>query len=379
MDYERNIKQNEKYKDEFRGCLVGGAVGDALGYPVEFLRAKDIFSQYGDDGIKEYGLAGDGKAHISDDTQMTLFTATGLLLGKTRAMTRGISGELWSYPGFAYKTWHRMQTGKSPRDEHDYGYSWLADVKEMGENRAPGNTCMSVIASGHYGTVDRPVNDSKGCGGIMRVAPVGLYFNRATATTDHIREVWEQAAGVAALTHGHELGWLPAAVLAHIVNRLCYSNLSLIEAIRESQDLLKRFYGSRQHTEPLIVLIDKAVSLVHNDATDLENIKHLGEGWVAEETLAIAFYCCLKYEEDFSKALCVSVNHDGDSDSTGAVTGNILGTLYGYERIPDKWKNNLECLNVILEVADDLCHDCQIAEHGPWDRDWERKYIENRR
>ena len=81
--------------DKFRGCLIGGAAGDALGYEVEFMLADEIFDRFGDNGITEYSLH-NGVAQISDDTQMTLFTATGLLLGTTRGMIRGIMGE---YPG----------------------------------------------------------------------------------------------------------------------------------------------------------------------------------------------------------------------------------------------------------------------------------------
>lgn len=78
--------------NKFRGCLIGGAVGDALGYAVEFLPASAIFKKYGENGITEYELHRE-VAEISDDTQMTLFTATGLLIGTTRGMTRGIMGD----------------------------------------------------------------------------------------------------------------------------------------------------------------------------------------------------------------------------------------------------------------------------------------------
>ena len=77
--------------DRFRGSLIGGAAGDALGYEVEFWSEEKIFSRYGKPGITEYELH-NGKALISDDTQMTLFTATGLLIGTTRGMTRGVMG-----------------------------------------------------------------------------------------------------------------------------------------------------------------------------------------------------------------------------------------------------------------------------------------------
>ena len=111
--------------------------------------------------------------------------------------------------------------------------------------------------------------------------------------------------------------------------------------------------------------------------SDLDAIHQLGEGWVAEETLAIAVFCALRYDNNFVKAIKCSVNHNGDSDSTGAVTGNILGAYIGYEAIPQKYKENLELLNVILTIADDLYNDCQMSEYGSYrDNIWVQKYIE---
>ena len=79
---------------------------------------------------------------------------------------------------------------------------------------------------------------------------------------------------------------------------------------------------------------------------------------------------------DHSAGIIASVNHKGDSDSTGAVTGNILGALLGYEAIEEKWKKDLELSDVILEMADDLCHGCLMSEYSPCrDEDWEMKYI----
>lgn len=69
--------------------------------------------------------------------------------------------------------------------------------------------------------------------------------------------------------------------------------------------------------------------------------------------LAIAIYCSLRYKDDFSSGIIAAVNHDGDSDSTGAITGNILGALVGYDAIEEKWKQNLELADIILEMADD--------------------------
>lgn len=355
---------------KFKGCLLGGAVGDALGYAVEFMPASAIFKKYGKNGITEYELH-HGVAEISDDTQMTLFTATGLLVGTTRGMTRGIMGNYEGYIAFSYRDWYRTQTERYPLPE-EFHYSWLVNVPEMFSRRAPGNTCLSALAQGGNGTVEHPLNHSKGCGGIMRVAPIGLYFcdKRLPAA-----EVGLTGAKAAALTHGHELGYLPAAMLTHIIWKIAESGATISGAVEDAMGVMPILFPEAKHTEELLSLIRKAVALSRENMTDLDAIRRLGEGWVAEETLAIAVYCALKYSDDFEKGIIASVNHDGDSDSTGAVTGNILGAALGLDAIPRKFTDKLELKDVILEIAEDLHHDCPISEYGPGDDLWESKYI----
>ena len=363
----------ERHLDVIRGSLFGGAMGDALGYPVEFLKREEIIKRFGDNGICKYVLSGKGLAEISDDTQMTLFTATGILIGITRGKLRGIMGPLQSYIWKSYTNWCEMQMGLNP--EGVQRFSWLMDVPEMGENRAPGTTCMHAIMKQKEGSVENPLNDSKGCGGIMRIAPVALYLNR-TGDINRMQEVFEVASEVAALTHGHELGWLSSGAAAYIINQVAFARVTVEEAARSAIKFVKEHYSDRQHMEELVVIMERALSFAKNSSADEENIRALGEGWVAEETLAIAIYCSVKYQDDFSKALCVSVNHDGDSDSTGAVTGNILGAYLGYEKIPAQWKENLECADVIDEIALDLCHGCIMTEYSTYkDSEWEMKYI----
>ena len=101
-------------------------------------------------------------------------------------------------------------------------------------------------------------------------------------------------------------------------------------------------------------LCDQAIMLANNSRPDLENIGHLGEGWTGEEALAIALYCAVRHFDNFERAMIAAVNHAGDSDSTGAVTGNILGASFGYEAIPQFFKNDLELHDLILHMADDL-------------------------
>ena len=191
------------------------------------------------------------------------------------------------------------------------------------------------------------------------------------------------AAQLAAITHSHSLGYMPAAVLSHVLSRILESasEMRLKEMVLEAKDTACRVFAGDEHLPELVDIIDLAVFLSEQkNGDDLENIHALGEGWVAEETLGIALYCALKYQDDFSKAVITAVNHKGDSDSTGAVTGNIVGALAGYDAIEDKWKKNLELSDVILEMADDLCHGCQMSEYGHYDDPaWTSKYVDMRR
>ena len=365
----RDLKKLDKY----RGCLIGGAAGDALGYAVEFLTDEQIFKKYGENGITEYSLV-DGIAQISDDTQMTLFTANGLLVGTTRGMTRGIMGTYPSYISFAYKDWlltqGTEQFGKEPQHS-----CWLNNVDELNHSREPGRTCISAIMQGCNGTIENPINNSKGCGGVMRVAPIGLYFGDKKIENYDVDMI---GAETAALTHGHELGYLPAAALVHIIHLVSHDDdISLLNAVQDSILAIRKMFASAKYLSEFIEIMERAIKLSHEDLDDLDAIRQIGEGWVAEETLAIAVYCALKYEKDFDKALIASVNHSGDSDSTGAVTGNILGAYLGLSAIPQKYIDRLEAKEVILEIADDLFNDCKISEYGSYrDEVWEQKYID---
>ncbi|MDE5892638.1 MAG: O-acetyl-ADP-ribose deacetylase [Acetatifactor sp.] len=387
-----NINEAERkfHMDRIRGCLFGGAVGDALGYPVEFLNEKEIFSQYGPEGIRQYHLdQTSGKALISDDTQMSLFTASGLLVGDTRGCMRGIRTWPRSYVAMAYQDWLDTQeiTYKEgcsrPRVYGQKTISWLLDVPQLYRRRAPGNTCLDALQRRRKSSepvedyIAAPLNDSKGCGGIMRIAPLALNRHR------NIRNMDYEAAQIAAITHGHSLGYMSAAVLAHIISRIVYpeetsSNKpqTLREIVLEARDTVADIFHGDRHLKELTDIIDLAIQLSTNSSSDRDNIHRIGQGWVAEETLGIALYCALRHQEDFTAGVTAAVNHGGDSDSTGAVTGNILGALLGYSAIADRWKDNLELAEVILEMADDLCQGCRMSEYGTYrDPVWARKYI----
>lgn len=353
-------------QDRFRGCLIGGAAGDALGYAVEFLDEEFIFRKYGGEGIRAYALS-DGKALISDDTQMTLFTAAGLLAAKTRTRIRGIPEPYGKQIRKAYLNWLETQEGKFPIPEN-HRYSFLGNVPELFSCRAPGNACLAALHAGGAGTPEEPINQSKGCGGVMRVAPIGLYFSDRG---EDIRDICRLGAEAAAMTHGHVLGWMPAAALVQIVYEISQNDETIERAVLHAIGTLEDMWPDTEDRRLLTGLLREAVDLAGQDVDDLDAIHELGEGWVAEETLAIAVYCAVKYPEDIDSALVAAVNHEGDSDSTGAVAGNIVGAHVGLSGIPSKYTETLEMRDLILEIADDLWTDCPEGR----DPAWEQKYL----
>ena len=369
-DIRTVVSEREKSLDRIRGCLFGGACGYALGYPVEFKQYEEILEQYGASGITSYSLdPATGLALFSDDTQMSLFTANGLLFGQTRASLSGISSQPRYYVYLAYLDWLETQRG----GDHEERICWLSDIKELWSCRAPGATCLDALSSGEQGSTEHRINHSKGCGGVMRIAPVGLALRNFQ---DSVADM--EGAEIAALTHSHSLAFMPAAFLTHVIKHIVSESgdVDLLELVHEASEMIRALFPARKHLGVFMDLIDKAVLLSSNNRTDIENIASIGSGWCGDEALAIAVYCSLKYKTDFSAALIAAVNHGGDSDSTGALTGNIVGALCGYDAIDEKWKRDLELKDTILEVADDLCYGCLMNSDSEYkDEIWLDKYV----
>ena len=364
------------YVDRTMGCLVGGAVGDALGYPVEFLTLREIEQRFGSDGICDYVVDGrSGKALVSDDTQMTLFTAAGLLMGLTRGAMRGIMGDMADYVGTAYRDWLHTQTRSYEEVNMGRGaagidvFTWTARIPGLYHRRAPGNTCMSALRAIEAGEDVR--NNSKGCGGVMRVAPVALMGRKfANLEAAEGRDYVVKTGGNAArITHLHPLGWLPAALLTDLLLRILDCDGAVTRPmferfVDEGFKTLHRLYPDEgRDVEALAGICDLAIRLASDDKPDAEAIRRIGEGWVGDEALAIAIYCTVRHLGDFEAALVASVNHDGDSDSTGAITGNIIGTVLGYSAIPEKYRRDLELRDVTEALALDLAAGPCISEY----------------
>jgi ADP-ribosyl-[dinitrogen reductase] hydrolase len=350
-------------KEKAAGCLLGGAVGDALGAPIEFMPLDEIRRRYGDAGVIGYVEFWSGQGAFTDDTQMTLFTAEGLALAGLRAKGGGpaaLEARVESVHR-AYLRWLLTQG-----EEANWGRARATPaalkaegrlVREKGlwARRSPGMTCLAALQSGRRGSTAAPINVSKGCGGGMRAAPAGLVCGDPG-------EAFKTGCELAAITHGHASGYLPAGFLAAMVSGLV-RGAELEPAVRRAADLLKGWSGHAETSEAIERAVRtaeefRAASCRAAAPPVPEAIEGLtaglaasgpGGGWTGEWALGIAVFCALSFPRDFRAGVLAAVNHGGDSDSTGAVAGNILGAALGRGAIPREWLAGLELAALVEE------------------------------
>lgn len=329
------------------GCLLGGALGDSLGYAVEFDSIDAIRGRFGTAGLTAFAQL-DGGSHFSDDTQMTLYTVDGLVEALEWA-NDGVAADERACLWLAYLRWLATQGVTTPASAPAPLPRWIDEQEVLRHRRAPGSACISGLASGAMGTVARPVNpESKGCGTVMRSAPFGL--------VPHIspEAIYKLSADAAALTHGHPSALQSAGAFSLLIHGIAQGMgvetaasfaLDHVSALSSpAPELKERLASAIRLAGSARVLSPEAL------------VAGLGEGWVAEEALAIGLYSVLATAQDdpaahFRAAVRVAVNHSGDSDSTGSIAGNILGALYGESALPQDWLDALEAPEVIRGMA----------------------------
>jgi ADP-ribosylglycohydrolase len=354
-------------ESRIHGCLLGGALGDSLGYAVEFDDIAGIRSRFGPAGLQDFSAL-DGGSHFSDDTQMTLYTVDGLVEALEWA-NAGTASDVNACVWLAYLRWLATQGVPVPPSAPAPPPRWIDGQEALKHRRAPGKACLSGLATGEMGTVYRPVNpESKGCGTVMRSAPFGLI--------PHIpaESVYKLCSDAASLTHGHRSARQSAGAFSLLIHALV-GGQGLLEAAEYALNHARQQSGP----EPaLISRLERALQLAEHPGPEAGNagrlspedlVQELGEGWVAEEALAVALYAVLATapasstapetavtgpQEHFRDAIALAVNHNGDSDSTGSIAGNILGAFYGEECLPAAWLESLEAPEVIRGMARQL-------------------------
>ncbi len=369
-----------RYYNIFMGCILGGAFGDAMGFPVEFLELSEIVEQYGPHGIVAPTLGPNGRMMVSDDTQMSLFTLDGLTTGMQRARRRGTDARAEVYLNRAYLDWYATQ---HTRLRYTAAFTSIYSDGRLRAQRAPDRTCLTALTCQftntgnprdtfdvkNRGKLEKPINDSKGCGGVMRSAPIGLMLNALNYNLQ-AESVAAVAAGGAAITHGNPLGWLPAALLAEIIHRMTYrkaADPTLERLMTNALYQVERQFREWKEMSEFLALMEKSIQLGANpDIKPGAALPSLGKGMTGESALAIAVYLSLRYRNDYYTAIHAAVNQSGDSDTIGSLTGNILGAWLGYEAIGsqlDRIFNQNGFLEQHLEMHDLMVDAVQRAWH----------------
>src|SRR4029077_5823839 len=247
----------------------------------------------------------------------------------------------------SYARWLMTQENSRLLSAGSAKASWLLQQKKLFSRRAPGTTCLSALHSSR-GKATRATNDSKGCGGVMRMAPVGMYFAHALGRERHpdrlLPNIFATGNDLAAITHGHPSGSLSAGSFAVMVSLLLVGS-SLSDAIHAAKGEL----GKHPSHNETLAAIEKAESLAKSRPREGSALRGLGKGFVAEEALAMGLYCALS-ARDLEDGVILAVNHGGDSDSTGSIAGNLLGRAAGIEAIPERWLACLELRSALASI-----------------------------
>ena len=305
-------------KDKIRGCYWGLAIGDALGMPVEFKSIEAIRSNYGDDGI----LKPEKNAIWTDDTEMTIALTKSLLrLGKVEEI----------------KDLNENTIGQTIAEEF---INWLDNP-----GYAPGITTTRSVnflkVKGANKWKLSGANNSKGCGTVMRAAPLGIWFaNSLTPELLSINGPYHKlllnvSTMQSEITHGHKAATAAALAGSYVI--------ALVINGIPPEKMINPIETFCNHTHPdfetAMQRLKTSLSKRKDGTfeTDLEALTYIGQGWVGEEAFAMALYCAIQYPTDLKSCLRVSVNHDGDSDSVACIAGSILGAFHGMSIIQKDW------------------------------------------
>lgn len=383
--HRRRIDENET-RNRIRGCLFGGAIGDTVGYSIRQNASTEDSESQG----TNYDCFGVGtpakKSVISAYTQTALFTAVGLLAGKTLRLYGKSAQKPRYFVSLALQDWkitqtHSFEKGRSYHRGFSGGsVSWLRDIPELYARRDPDAAILTALSEPHSREpifdfiTDRyqVTADDGGC--LPRIAPLAL--DRETARLcGRIEGIDREAAQIAAITHPHPVAYISAAVFCHILRQIvfCSRSETFSSIVTDALRTVRTVFPSEPETGFLHRLVDSAMELSYNNQSDEENIRLIGRGQTAAETLAVALYCTARYTEDFSAGVSAAARYAGNNAAAGAVTGNLLGAVNGFSAIDSHFMEITELSDLLAELADDLYKGC-MQDEGV-DRDWREKYL----
>ncbi len=356
-----------KLSSAYAGCLLGLAIGDAMGVTVDSKSYGDICEAYGPAGLLGYDLV-NGYAEISSHTQLAAFSCNGLIMGLARGQTTPIQ-----HITVALKEWALAQN--LPRDPQRR-FCWLSHIPLMRTRRCMDPRTLDSLTRDLLGTPQRPANQGQGPGTLTAAVPVGLFY---APERMEFSDIGLLGAQTVALTHGDALTFLSGAVIAYTVAGIVQSPETDLrqQFLCAAQAVENQFGEEFSQAKALQEMVQKAVALADDPTQVHHKVMEEMECMDACQVLCGAIYAALAGRGDFDSAMIIAVNHSGKSAAVGALTGAFLGALMGKEEIPEFY---LECLEP-APILDELTRDLFNCSPGQWrrrlfDDDWDRKYVQ---
>lgn len=348
-----------------RGCLLGLAVGDAMGHIVDEKSWQDIQEDYGPNGLLGYDLV-NGCAAGSAYTQVAAFVANGLLLG----ITRGKPELYLRFINLSLREWARAQ--HFPRDP-ERSWCWVAKIPQMRVRKCKDSRMLDALRLDTPGTMDRPTNRASSTGSLPGAVAVGLACSGKGIRRDLALQLGAQTV---ALTHGNVETFLCGSVIAEIIAAvLDEPKMPLKELFSGALDaMVSRFAEQFPQAEALASMLRRVMHSASQPAEDPREVMEKLDCDTAAQCLAGALYASLVWQEDFDSAMILSVNHSGRSAAVASLVGAILGARMGAEALPEFYLDCLEPAPILEELAHDLTLGSPTA--GLFDDDWDQKYVQ---
>ena len=352
-----------KDTSKYTGCLLGLAVGDAMGYTVDEMTWDEIRENYGPNGLLGFDLQSD-YAEVTSYTQIAAFVANGLLLG----ITRGKQEAYMRYVQLALREWAKRQ--HFPRDP-EKAWCWVAQKPSLRRRHCRDPWMLDAFRFENLGTLQKPINKADSPGAITAAAAVAMFFDAKRMSAFQVGEL---AAQTIALTHGNPEAYLSGAILAYALAGILHEpDRPLREQFLQAADVAQQQYGHR--FEQAASIADAVRDAVHLAENTIGNYRSYMERFTcdtASECLAAAVYATLVCPDDFDTAMILAVNHSGRSAAVGAITGAILGAKLGEEALPEFYLESLEPVQELRELAADLALGSPTT--GLFDDAWDHKY-----
>ncbi len=351
-----------KDTSKYTGCLLGLAVGDAMGYTVDEMTWDEIRENYGPNGILGFDLQND-YAEVTSYTQVAAFVANGLLLG----ITRGKQDAYVRYISLAMREWAKRQ--HFPRDP-EKAWCWVAQKPSLRRRHCRDPWMLDAFRFDSLGTLQKPINKADSPGAITAAAAVAMFFDPKRMSAFQVGDLTAQAI---ALTHGDPDAFLSGVVLSYALTGILQEpDRPLAEQFTQAVSVMEQQYGHRfDKAAAVAAAVREAVRLAEKPGNYRSNIEHFVSD-TASQCLQAAVYAALACPDDFDTAMILAVNHSGRSAAVGAITGAIMGASLGVEALPEFYLESLEPIQELRELAEDLALGSPTT--GLFDDAWDHKY-----